>query len=483
MLVLRPYQETAINQIIAAIKKGYKKIIVRAPTGAGKTIIASRIINGAIAKGNRLLFMAHRSELIYQCSEKLDWLNVFHGIIMGKNNPQSSARCHVASVQTLVNRNLPEPQIIIIDECHHARAATYEKIIVRYPNAIVIGLTATPARTDGKGLGHIFETIIDVISYNQLIEQNFLVPFKIFEPTEIDFTGVRTVGGDFNKKQAHEKMKQSTVYGDVLDHWKRLASDRSTLLFAANVQDSINFRDAFLSLGVVAAHVDGKTKTEERKKIFNGFRKGKIQVLTNVGVATEGTDLPCASCISLAAPTKSLVLHHQMVGRGLRIHPESGKQDCLILDHVGNHKRLGWIDDDIEWTLSDSKRAINKTTSGPTAPSIRLCPECYLSMRGGSNKCERCGYNFPVKKRELKTVDAQLKEATRTGKRVYRVRDDELTYYAKMVMKGVDNGYKPGYANGRFRAVFGYWPQGRIKMEDVDIRILELKLEKEWKVA
>lgn len=481
MIKLRPYQQDAIDKIIMAIKQGYKRIIVRAPTGAGKTIIASRIINGALSKGNRLLFMAHRSELIYQCSEKLDMLGIFHGIIMGKHNPQASARCHIASVQTLVNRNFEEPQIIIIDECHHARAATYEKIIARYPRAIVIGLTATPARTDGKGLGHIFETIIDTISYTELIEQGFLVPFTIFEPTEIDFSGVKTVGGDFNKKQAHERMKSSTVYGDVIEHWQKLASDRSTILFASNVQDSLNFKDSFNSFGVVAAHVDGKTKADERKRIFNDFRQRKIQILCNVGVATEGTDLPVASCISLASPTKSLTLHHQMDGRGLRIHPESNKKDCLILDHVGNHKRLGWIDDEIEWTLSDTKRAINKTRMGPTAQSVRRCPECYLSMRGGSQTCERCGYTFPVQKRKMKVVAAELKEASRSGRVVYRARDDGLTYYSKKVKEGIEKGYKPGYANGRFRSVFGYWP--KFDMEDVRIRIMELKFEEGELVA
>ena len=476
-MILRPYQEKGIKDLSKEIIAGLKKLVLRAPTGAGKTIMASRIIKGAMKKGNRLLFLAHRSELIFQCSEKLTELGVFHGIIMGKHNPQASAKCHVASVQTLVNRKIQEPQIIIVDECHHARAKSYEKIINRYPNAVVIGLTATPARTDGKGLGSIFQKIVETVSYTELIEQNYLVPFRIFEPTNIDFTGVSTVGGDFNKKEAHKRMKASKVYGDVIEHWKRLASDRSTILFAANVQDSLNFVDTFSSLGVVAAHVDGKTKAGERKKIFDGFRKGKIQVLCNVGVATEGTDLPIASCLSIVKPTKSLVLHHQMDGRGLRIHPESGKRDCLILDHVGNHKRLGWIDDDIEWTLADTKRATNKSQLGPQAQSIRTCPECFFSMRGGSNSCERCGYKFPIKKRKLETVKADLREATRTGKRVYRTRQDGLTYYAKQVMYGQERGYKPGYANGRFRAVFGHWPT--FNMKDVQIRIMELKYEQE----
>jgi superfamily II DNA or RNA helicase len=373
-----------------------------------------------------------------------------------------------------VNRNFPEPDIIIIDECHHARAASYEKIINRYPNALLIGLTATPARTDGKGLGTLFSVIVNVISYPQLIEQGWLVPFVLYEPTDIDFSGVTTTGGDFNKKQADERLAKSKIYGDVLEHWQKLAHDRSTVLFASSVEDSKRFAESFEQIGVVAAHVDGATKEDERKRIFDGFRAGKIQVLCNVGVATEGTDLPIASCIVLANPTRSLVLHHQMVGRGLRIN--EGKTNCLILDHVGNHKRLGWIDDEIEWTLDCNKKATNKTMA--TAPSIRRCPKCFFSMRGGTNKCEACGHEFKVKARELKTVSGELKEATRSGKPVsYRPRGDELTYFAERLLEAKLKSYRPGFAIGRFRAVYGHYP--KFDREDLAIRLMELEMEVE----
>jgi len=471
-ITLRPYQQDSVDRVIACIKAGIKKIIIRAGTGAGKTIIASRIILGAEKKNKRVLFLAHRTELITQCSEKLDLLGIYHGIIKPGFNPHITAKVHIASVSTLVNRNFPAPDIIIIDECHHARAASYEKIISRYPEALLIGLTATPARTDGKGLGTLFETIVNVISYTELIEQGWLVPFRIYEPTSIDFSGVQTTAGDFNKKQAHEKLAKSKIYGDIIEHWQKLARARSTILFASSVEDSKRLMDSFVQIGVVAAHVDGGTKDDERKRIFDGFRAGTIQILCNVGVATEGTDLPIASCIVLANPTKSLVLHHQMVGRGLRI--SEGKEDCLILDHVGNHRRNGWIDDDIEWTLDCNKKADNKTAT--TAPPIRTCPKCYYSMRGGTNICERCGHEFKVKSRELKQVAGELKEATRSGKLVhYKPQRDELTYFAERLLEAKQKAYRPGFAIGRFRAVYGHYP--RFEREDVAIRIMELEME------
>lgn len=473
MITLRPYQEQAVNNIIDCIKRGVRKLILRAGTGSGKTVIAARIIHGSQIKKKRVLFLAHRAELIYQCSEKLHALDVHHGIVMGTHRTSATALVQIASVGTLVNRQCPEPDIIIIDECHHARAASYEKIISRFPKALLLGLTATPARLDGKGLGALFDEIVDVSSYTELTQQGYLVPFRIFEPTMIDFKGVDTCAGDFNKKQAHERLAKSKIYGDAIEHWQKLAKDRSTILFAASIEDSQKFVDSFTTLGVVAAHVDGTTKTEDRKRIFEAFRRGTVKVLCNVGVATEGTDLPIASCISLCNPTKSLVLHHQMIGRGLRPCPEIEKEDCIILDHVGNHARLGWIDDDIAWTLNAAEKATNKTTKSATT-SIRTCPICYFCMRGGVTVCERCGHKFAVKNRQIEQADGELKEATRP-KKVYRTNQDGLSFYAERLLRAKAKSYRPGWAAVQYKMVFGSFP--RFSSTDVEIRMMELQME------
>lgn len=473
MITLRPYQNDAVQKIIDKILDGTKKIILRAPTGAGKTIIASRIILGADKKGSRVLFLAHRTELITQCSQKLHDLGIYHGIIKSGHNPHMTAKVHVASVATLVNRKYPDPDIIIIDEAHHARAASYEKIINRYPKAVLIGLTATPARTDGKGLGTLFDTIIDLISYTELIAQEYLVPFVLYEPTSVDLSGVKITAGDYNKKEKQERLAQSRIYGDIIKHWKDKAADRSTIVFASSIEDSLRFRDSFRALGVVADHVDGKTKDKEREQIFRKFISGETQILCNVGVATEGTDLPIASCLVLANPTRSLVSHHQMVGRGLRIF--NGKSDCLILDHVGNHKQLGWIDDEIEWTLDCKQKVRNKTREKGAIP-IRSCPKCFYAMRGGTPVCEMCGHRFHVKSRALKQVDSELKQATRSGK-VYRPSKDSLTYFAERLILAKAKGYRPGWAAVQHKVAFGAFPN--FNPADVKIRVMELEMELE----
>ena len=455
---LRPYQLRAVDSVIGTIKSGVRKIVLRAPTGAGKTIIASRIIEGAKSKGNRVVFLAHRTELIDQCSEKLTDIGVSHGIIQGSRKMSISELVQVASVQTLINRNIPEPQIIIIDEAHRARAKTYEDIVNRYPNAFVLGLTATPCRTDGRGLGAIFDKILDTIDYTTLIEQGYLVPFIVYAPPmSFSMQGVKKTAGDFNKKETASRLGKSKIYGDVIEHWQKKASDRSTIVFCCSVEHSKAMCDRFKKIGVSAVHIDGKTHKTKRKESIEKVRAGEIQVLCNVGIATEGTDLPIVSCIVLANPTFSLSLHQQMIGRGLRIHPESGKHNCLILDHVGNHNRLGWIDDEIEWTLNDKVKAKRSGKSERKAMSVRTCPKCFLAMKSDVEVCPSCGYKFDFS-RDIKAVAGNLKEATRKNKNYRMPKNDPLTYYVKQIIKAKEAGYKRGWALRRFRFMFGKYP-------------------------
>jgi len=470
-LILRPYQNDAVSNIIASIKSGTKKFILHAPTGAGKTVVASRIISGARKKKNRVLFLAHRTELIKQCSKKLHEMNVPHGIIQGSKKTSLGELVQVGSVATVVNRSITAPDIIIIDECHRARAKSYEKIVNRFPDAFVLGLTATPCRTDGKGLGSIFDQIIPTTSYTELIEQNYLVPFTIYTmPMDFSMVGVKKIGGDFSKKDKTEKLAGSKIYGDIVSHWKELASDRSTLIFCVSVEHSKSMAKSFNGIGVVTAHVDGNTNETERDRIMAGFHAGRIQVLCNVGICTEGTDIPRVSCIVLANPTNSLSLHHQMIGRGLRILPEENKMNCLILDHVGNHARLGWIDDQIEWSLEESFRA-NSNRTRPKAQSVRVCPKCFLNMRSVETECPSCGYKFKPM-RQAKAVKGSLVEATRGKPKTYRTNDDALTYFMKKVLQAEEKNYKRGWAIGAFRRLFNKYPC--FTAEALEIRRMEL---------
>ncbi len=467
--ILRPYQTAALDQLRAEFAGGARSCILHAPTGAGKTVIVCELIRLAVAKGSRIIFLAHRKELIQQCSARLLDNDVYHGIIKSGIRPTISAPVQVASVQTLVRRDFTPPDILVIDECHHARAETYRKIVDRCRRSILIGLTATPCRTDGKGLGELFQGMVQVTTTRELIERGFLVPARVYAPTAIDTSSIRIQAGDFNKQHLDKIVRKSSIYGDIIKEWKAKAQDRPTVVFAVSVAHSMELVELFRGAGATAEHVDGSTPDEERDAILRRFSTGDTQVICNCGILTEGWDCPSASCLVVARPTASLALHIQIIGRGLRTSP--GKLDCIILDHAGNHLRHGFCDDDREWSLAGVTRRA-KSEVGGTAKSVRICPRCFLAMPTTTTACPACGYVFPVVSRKPQHRSSNMYELGGERYQRYLTTLDPLTYYTQKVIVGKRKGYRPGWAKHQFQVVFGRFPA--FSPEDVEIRTLEL---------
>jgi DNA repair protein RadD len=225
--------------------------------------------------------------------------------------------------------------IIVVDEAHHVRARTYMRILELYPNAIVIGLTATPVRGDGRGRGNVFEVPVECPSVAELIDAGYLVGTKVYAPSLPDLRGVRVERDDYVEAQLAQRMDNAKLVGDAVEHWLRFAERRQTVVFATTVAHSLHIRDEFRRAGVLAEHIDGTTPTEERDAILARLAAGQVEVVCNAMVLTEGWDQPSVSCLVLARPTKSLGLYRQMVGRALR--PAPGKTDALILDHTASN--------------------------------------------------------------------------------------------------------------------------------------------------
>lgn len=466
--VLRLYQTDAINAARAEFLAQHKAVIIFMPTGAGKTVVASELIRLSQAKGSRVIFLAHRKELIQQCSERLADNDIFHGIIKAGVPQTITAKVQVASVQTLVRREFNPPEILFIDECHHARASTYHKIIERCPNSIIIGLTASPCRTDGKGLGDIFNAMVQTINTESLINEGFLVPFRVFSPKNLDMSSVRITGGDYNTHQAEAMVRKSSIYGDIINEWTLRCRNRLTVVFAVSVAHSREIVEAFRGAGVMAAHVDGQTPEPERDRILADLKSGKLQVVSNCGILTEGWDCPPVSCLVVARPTASLAIHLQIVGRGLRTHP--GKEDCIILDHAGNHARHGFATDTREWSLEGVKRK-SKSDSAKSGPAVRVCPKCYLCMPSITTQCPGCGHQFEIKSRMPDQRKGELHEVTPETP-VYRTRLDPLTFYVQKMMVAEAKGYKPGWSKHQFKITFGRWPD--FQPEQIEIRRMEI---------
>lgn len=461
-VTLRPYQLEAIEAIRALIRAGKRRIMLCVPTGGGKTLVAASMIIGALARGKRSLFVMHRKELIDQSVRALARLGVTSVGVLRASDPRRNERApiQIASVQTLARRAKPlDISLVVIDEAHRSRAASYEKhVFDAFPNAIIIGLSATPARGDGRPLGIVegstagFEELVIGARYSELIAEGFIEEPMVFStPVLPDLSKVRTVGGDYNAEDLEEAVNRSVLIGNIVSNWQKHAAGRRTVAFCVSVAHSVAVRDAFLAAGVKAEHLDGTTPEDERAAILARLEVGATQVVTGIGVLCEGWDQPSCKCIILACPTKSLVKFMQSAGRSLRPWTDETGQRLkpLILDHGCNIDRHGFPTQDWPWSLSA------KIKKGSAMPS-KMCPECFAMIPAGCKECPHCSAEMaPVEalREELEVLDGvELALRTMTGE------DAQLAFYRKQVAKARELGLKPGWVFHRFKEQFGADP-------------------------
>jgi DNA repair protein RadD len=470
MIEDRPYQNRVVSAIYDAFNKGQRRVLVPLPTGAGKTIVASRVISDCVRKEQPVLFLAHREELVVQPAEKLADNGIGTGYIKAGLPPNPEALVQVGSVQTMEARcirsrrlDLPPARLIVVDEAHHIVAETWRAIVNSYPDALVLGLSATPCRSDGRGLGDDFDVMIDAPQVQELIDGGYLVGCTILAPYQPDMTGAKTACGDYLPGENDRRMNQPKLIGDIGQHYFKYAADRPTIIYASSVSHSVNIRDELRRLGVVAEHIDGNTDADERRRILAGFKSRTVDVVSNYGVLTEGFDMPDIGCIVLARPTKSLGLFRQMVGRGLRA--ASGKKDCLILDHSGAVFKHGRPEDYIEWTLEPEGRAINRThASRGTASNPKLvnCPECP-SVRLEGQKCSACGWQPRTKSQAVAVKDGELVRVERNGtqKPENWTQDERDQFHGELQWYCGERGHKPGWVAHKYFARLKVWPPKR----------------------
>jgi DNA repair protein RadD len=414
-MILRDYQGLMVgearNKMLTRVARA---VILQMATGAGKTPTACEIIRRAVDKGRKALFIAHRTELLTQASEKLTAFGLMHGLIKAGRIGDLRHSVQVASVQTLARRLDTikfVPDLICIDECHLAEAKSYKDILKKYPKAYVIGLSATPGRLDGRGLGKPlgnFDCIISGPPMLDLIERGFLVPLRYFGAANpIDTSGIHSAGGDYNLGELAAAVDKPAITGDVLDHWKRIASDRKTLIFCVSIEHADHVAKQFRDAGITALAVNGKWDADLRATAMHDFERGAIQVLVNCQLYVEGVDIPAISCIADLAPTQSLTRYLQRAGRGMRAYP--GKENCIYLDHANNVSRFGFPTESREWSLEGAE---SRKKSAERAASIRVCSSCFAASPARSVVCVECKKPFEVKARELEKRDGELVELT-----------------------------------------------------------------------
>lgn len=430
----RPYQQAAKDEIRQAFRDGKRKIALVAPTGSGKTYMASSIIEGAVAKGNRILFLAHRKELIDQCSSTLDEIGVDHGVIKANHwRSRPELPVQVASVQTLyakkgcpdckaqrktersriknltldgdenkpevvidcarcagvgkIQRAMPVAQIVIIDECHRCLAPIYQEVLSHYPSALVLGLTATPWRLDGRGLGRLYEHIVATVGIDELVEMGFLLPQRVYAPDVPDLSDVSTRHGDYDSDEVSRIMGSDKLVGNIIEHWQRLGEDRLTVAFCSNVENSRDMVRRFGEIGVKAEHLDGSTPDAARAAILARLAEGTTKIVCNVDVLVEGYDLPALGCAILARPTKSLTRYLQQVGRVMR--PYGDQMYAIILDHAGCVHEHGLPTEPRRWSLEDRAKKKRGSVAEEAFPCVQ-CEQCGAIRSASVKTCAAC---------------------------------------------------------------------------------------------
>lgn len=390
-MILRPYQQAALADITLAFASGHRRVVLRSPTASGKTVLfaeQTRLWPGSV------LIVAHRRELIRQASAKLGRLP--HGII-APGFQRTADRVQVASVQTLARRDVRQFDHIILDECQHAVAGTWLKLLEGQPDARVLGVTATPSRLDGRGLGEVFQYLVEGPQIAGLVADGYLKRTRVFAPPpKFDAASLHTLGGDYRTDEVTAAIDKPGITGDVVEHYRDLVPGQPAVVFCASVAHAEHVAETFAAAGWRSGAVHGALPERDRDRLILGLGTGEIEVLTSCALIDEGLDVPAISVVIDLAPTQSLVKFLQRAGRGMRPAPTSGPgagiHELTILDHVGNATlRHGLPDAPREWSLE------GRPKRGDVAVAVRQCPSCYAAHTPAP-VCPACGHVYAVDK-------------------------------------------------------------------------------------
>ena len=383
---LRDYQKKDVERIRAAFGSGRRRVLYVAPTGSGKTVTFAYVAANAVAKGKTVVILGHRIEITEQIGAALAAMEVRHGRIQ-PGHPMMDAIVQVAMVQTVARRldKIAAPDLVVIDEAHHAVAGTWQKVLDAWPKAKILGVTATPERLDGRELGDVFDEMVIGPDVADLIGQGFIAPFTYIAPdAEIDLSGVRTLGGDFIASDLAAAVDRNVITGNVVEHYRKHLSGRTAICFCITVAHAEHVAAEFRANGVTAASIDGTMTSAERTSLVTRLRDGELRVLTSCELISEGFDAPAVGGAILLRPTQSFALFRQQVGRCLRPKPDGSA--AVILDHVGNVFRHGLPDAPHEWSLDSAKRRNGEKV----APAVRKCRACSIVFPIGATPDGDC---------------------------------------------------------------------------------------------
>jgi superfamily II DNA or RNA helicase len=384
-MILRGYQNEYIQQARAAIAE-HKKILLVAPTGAGKTAIIVEIIKNTITKNKTIFFFVHDKYLLGQTAEKLKSAQIDFGYIAA-GFEQKNKNVMLCMIQSFNRRStdIKKADLVIIDEAHRTASNTYKTIAseAKY----LVGLTATPARTDGQPLGDIYKKIVEVIRIHELIKKGFLCDYDLYAADICtDFDDIKTKNKDYDSEDLEEKINTTTITGDAIKHYKKLSENKRCVVLCVNIKHARAVAEMYKAAGIPAYSITSEENFSYRKLVIDKFKAGEIKIITAVNLLVEGVDIPEIECVQWLRPTKSLIIYMQGNGRGLRTAAD--KNRLIILDHVGNMRRFGMPCDHREWSLTEKQK--EKTKSTPEL-EVTICKECFFTYNASKKQCPKCG--------------------------------------------------------------------------------------------
>lgn len=460
--VSRPYQLRDIDRLRDEFSNGSQSVLYVLPTGGGKTHVFVDIVKRCAEAGTSSCILVHRDSLLQQASAKLRETGIEHSVI-APGRKHYGDLVTVASVQTLARRlHRHHFDFLITDEGHHATAPTYKKIFDAYPEAHILGVTATPWRSNGRGLESIYQSMVVGPGIEELIKEGYLVePVAYGAAKPVNLDGLRTRAGDYDQHELAELMDTRSVTGDAVDHYMRICPGAPAVVFCVSIKHAEDVASEFSAAGYRSVSVSGQDDIHTIRRRTSGLADGSVQVLTSCDLISEGFDAPAVTAAILLRPTKSLVVYLQQVGRALRPvyadgfnldTPESRraaisfseKPNAIVLDHAGNSFRFGLADEQREWVLTGRPKRAG-SGGGITIP-VRQCPKCFRTHRPRPI-CPECGHAYIVVGDGPDTRDGELVKIDKDALR--RARESEVRA-AKTFddLKRIERarGYRMGWA-------------------------------------
>lgn len=453
VLNLYDFQEEAVERLRENIRHGVMNQVLAAPTGSGKTIIATHLLEECYEKKKRAVFVADRIALIDQTSAVLDRFGIPHGVIQGSHwRWRPWERIQVASPQTLARRQWPEADLVIVDEAHTLHKTTLRKIDER--EVIAIGLTATPFT---KGMGKHYDAVVSVTTTRKLIEDGYLAPYRIYAASEPDMDGAPVVAGEWKEKDAAER--SMPIVGDCVAEYLKHGDDQKFIAFAVNVTHCEEMQRQFLAAGIQTGLYTYRTTDAERADMVQEFRKpdSYLRGLVSVSALAKGFDVEDVGVVIMARPLRSSLAEHiQILGRGLRRDPNNADKVCTILDHAGNTLRfwepMNAFFDEGTLELDDGKTK-KSSKSDRKGPEPKKCTRC-AHVHAPRPSCPMCGFEYPRRT----FVEHQAGELGEVGAGAAAAAEERRSVHAQLVWIQRERGYQPGWVAHKYRERYAVWP-------------------------